>query len=76
MTLWALALINIMLNDLLKCSVWIIKSQLDGSYVPGISLLHEDEQTLYFVIMPPTSKKLEGHIASGLFVRPSVRHAF
>ena len=25
------------------------------------------------VIMPPTSKKLEGHIASGLFVRPSVR---
>ena len=24
-------------------------------------------------IMPPTSKKLEGHIASGLFVRPSVR---
>ena len=31
-------------------------------------------------IMPPTSKKLEGHIASGLFVRPSfrpsVRHAF
>ena len=23
--------------------------------------------------MPPTSKKLEGHIASGLFVRPSVR---
>ena len=36
------------------------------------------------LIMPPTSKKLEGHIASGLFVgpsvllsiRPSVRHAF
>ena len=32
------------------------------------------------VIMPPTSEKLEGHIASGLFVRPSyrpsVRHAF
>ena len=31
-------------------------------------------------IMPPTSKKLGGHIASGLFVRPSfrpsVRHAF
>ena len=26
-----------------------------------------------FIIMPPTSKKLEGHIASGLFVRPSVR---
>ena len=26
-------------------------------------------QTLF---MPPTSKKLEGHIASGLFVRPSV----
>ena len=24
----------------------------------------------------PNSKKLEGHIASGLFVRPSVRHAF
>ena len=23
--------------------------------------------------MPPTSKKLEGHIASGLFVRPSFR---
>ena len=22
--------------------------------------------------MPPTSKKLEGHIASGLFVRPSI----
>ena len=22
--------------------------------------------------MPPTSKKLEGHIASGTFVRPSV----
>ena len=31
----------------------------------------------YFrVIMPPTSKKLEGHIASGLFVRPSVRLSF
>ena len=25
------------------------------------------------LIMPPTSKKLEGHIASGKFVRPSVR---
>ena len=25
------------------------------------------------VFMPPTSKKLGGHIASGLFVRPSVR---
>ena len=25
------------------------------------------------LFMPPTSKKLEGHIASGLFVRPSVR---
>ena len=24
------------------------------------------------VVMPPTSKKFEGHIASGLFVRPSV----
>ena len=30
----------------------------------------------FFFVMPPTSKKLEGHIASGLFVRPSVRHAF
>ena len=28
------------------------------------------------LIMPPTSKKLEGHIASGLFIRPSVRHPF
>ena len=28
---------------------------------------------LLSLIMPPTSKKLEGHIASGLFVRPSVR---
>ena len=28
---------------------------------------------LCFLFMPPTSKKLEGHIASGLFVRPSVR---
>ena len=27
-------------------------------------------------IMPPTSKKLEGYIASGLFVRPSVRPSF
>ena len=26
-----------------------------------------------FFFMPPTSLKLEGHIASGLFVRPSVR---
>ena len=26
------------------------KNQLDGSYVPGISLPHENEQTLYFVI--------------------------
>ena len=25
------------------------------------------------IFMPPTSKKLEGHIASGMFVRPSVR---
>ena len=25
------------------------------------------------LVMPPTSKKLEGHIASGLFVCPSVR---
>ena len=39
---------------------------------------------LALFFMPPTSKKLEGHIASGLFVRPSVlpsvrpsvRHAF
>ena len=28
---------------------------------------------IYKLFMPPTSKKLEGHIASGLFVRPSVR---
>ena len=28
------------------------------------------------IIMPPTSKKLEGHIASGLFVRLSVRPSF
>ena len=32
------------------------------------------------MIMPPNSKKLEGHFASGLFVhpsfRPSIRHAF
>ena len=28
---------------------------------------------LTYLFMPPTSKKLEGHIASGLFVRPSVR---
>ena len=28
--------------------------------------------SLYF-IMPPTSKKLEGHIASGTFVRACVR---
>ena len=27
---------------------------------------------LGYLFMPPTSKKLEGHIASGLFVRPSV----
>ena len=26
-------------------------------------------------VMPPTSKKFEGHIASGVFVRPSFRHA-
>ena len=25
------------------------------------------------LVMPPTSKKLEGHIASGLFVCPSIR---
>ena len=25
------------------------------------------------IFMPPTSKKLEGHIASGTFVRASVR---
>ena len=25
------------------------------------------------LVMPPTSKKLEGHIASGTFVRASVR---
>ena len=30
----------------------------------------------FSLIMPPTSKKLEGHIASGLFVRPSICHAF
>ena len=28
---------------------------------------------LYVMIMPPTSKKLEGHIASGTFVRACVR---
>ena len=39
-----------MLNHLLKCSVWIIKNQLDGSYVPGVSEPHENEQALYFVI--------------------------
>ena len=34
------------------------------------------QQDKGYFIMPPTSKKLEGHIASGLFVRPSVCHAF
>ena len=28
---------------------------------------------LYHVVMPPTSKKLRGHIGLGLSVRPSVR---
>ena len=45
----------------------IINSSNDVSHASGL-------------IMPPTSKKLGGHIASGLFVRPSVRpsvhHAF
>ena len=27
----------------------------------------------FVLIMPPTSKKLEGHIASGTFVRASIR---
>ena len=31
---------------------------------------------LSFFFMPPTSKKLEGHIASGLNVRSDIRHAF
>ena len=39
-----------------------------------IIIIAVNNNNYYF--MPPTSKKLEGHIASGLFVRPSVRHAF
>ena len=27
-----------------------------------------------FIFMPSASKKLEGHIASGMFVCPSIRH--
>ena len=36
------------------------------SFAPLYSTLH----------YAPTSKKMEGHIASGTFVRPSVRYAF
>ena len=32
-----------------------------------------NNHALSLVIMPPASKKLEGYIASGLFIRPSVR---
>ena len=52
--------------------------------LPDLELqVHKHDYEIFF-FMPPTSKKLEGHIASGLFVRPSfrpsvrpsVRHAF
>ena len=39
----------------------------------GLTFFQALLSNLFTFIMPPTSKKLEGHIASGLFVRPSVR---
>ena len=40
--------------------------------VTSISFYKKHGLCLHTIIMPPTSKKLEGNIASGLFVRPSV----
>ena len=34
--------------------------------------LSNDAYAMFF-FMPPTAKKLEGHVASGAFVHPSVR---
>ena len=34
------------------------------------------ERTIWTVFMPPALKKLRGHIALGLSVRPSVRYKF
>ena len=39
-----------MRNDLLNCSVWILKSQLDGSYVPGI-LEPREMNKLYILLL-------------------------
>ena len=40
--------------------------------VTSISFYKTHGLCLHTIIMPPTSKKLEGNIASGLFIRPSV----
>ena len=44
----------------------------DSVSVTSISFYKKHGLCLHTIIMPPTSKKLEENIASGLFVRPSV----
>ena len=60
-------------SESLLCTVWVAKDRLGGC--PGWS-----EYSLCTlcaqVIMPPTSKKLRGHIGLGLSVHPSVTYGY
>ena len=61
--------------------VWICRFPLSLGVWEGLRFVIVALPGLFsYLFMPPTSKKLEGHIASGLFVcpsvHPSVRHAF
>ena len=65
----------------MMCRLWYHWAHC-GTFENGVLLMYtlEGVSSIAHFIMSPTSKKLEGHIASGLFVRPSVlpsvRHAF
>ena len=44
----------------------------DMPYLELLMPFSSTERTIWAVFMPPTLKKLRGHIALGLYVRPSV----
>ena len=48
----------------------------DISYLELLMPFSSGERTIWAVFMPPTFKKLRGHIALGLSVRPSVCYKF
>ena len=69
-------------HSLRRLLFWAHKLQLNPFMPSGLFNFNfldrsiSNRRGIWLFLCPPTSKKFEGHTASGMFVRPSVRHAF